>query len=70
MHPNKHIREAIQQAIDRGWRYDAGGKRHRKGTLLCHQASRDGCKIAIYGTPSNPENHAKQIRYKVLQCPH
>ena len=43
-HKNKHIREAVNYAMDRGWRRVTGGpRRHIWGTLYCPHADRDGC---------------------------
>lgn len=48
-HQNKHIREAIEYAESCGWRYEEGGKGHKKGTLFC-QYGHPGCKFFVYGT--------------------
>ncbi|MFH5804385.1 hypothetical protein [Alienimonas sp. DA493] len=70
-HPNKHIREAIEYALSRGWRLEkAGGSSHNWGTLLCGAGSRGGCIQRVYSTPRSPENHANDIRKKVDRCPH
>lgn len=68
-HPNKEIREAIQYALDRGWRLTSSTG-HVWGQLWCPEASRDGCIIRVFSTPQNPENHARQIRHRVDRCPH
>ncbi len=68
-HPNKHIRDAIKYAEDCGWTYLEGGKSHKKGTLLCPHGH-GGCRVAVYGTPRNPENHAAYIRREVDKCCH
>jgi hypothetical protein len=67
-HPNKHIREAIEYALEQGWNYEEGGKSHRKGTLLCPYGH-GGCMFFVYGTPRIPENTAKRIRRDVDNCP-
>ena len=42
-HPNKHIREAVDYALDHGWRLrKAGPRAHIWGLLLCPRAARDG----------------------------
>jgi hypothetical protein len=69
-HPNKHIEEAVAYAESKGWRVNMSKKGHCWATLLCPQEDRDGCRMIVYSTPRNPENHAKQIRRKVDRCPH
>lgn len=70
-HPNKHIREAIEYAVARGFRViKAGPRAHEWGHLYCTEASREGCRIAVFSTPRNAETHAKRIRRAVDQCPH
>lgn len=70
-HPNKHIRAAIQMAVDSGWRLiEAGGQAHIFGVLYCPAGDRGGCRRAVHSTPRNPENHAKQILRKVNRCQH
>jgi hypothetical protein len=32
--------------------------------------TREGCIIAVWSTPRNPENHARQITRLVDSCPH
>lgn len=68
-HPNKHIREAITEALTRGWRVTMS-QGHIWGQLWCPEQSRDGCIIRVFSTPRNPENHAKFIRRRVEACPH
>jgi hypothetical protein len=68
-HPNKHIREAIEEAEDQGWRFvKAGPRAHIYGTLFCPTAG--GCIKFVHSTPRNPEAHAKDIRRAVKRCPH
>jgi hypothetical protein len=70
-HPNKHIREAIEYAIGRGWRLKkASGMAHEWGRLFCPHGERDGCMQGVYSTPRSAENHAKRIRRAVDRCPH
>ena len=68
-HQNKHIREAIEYAVDSGWVYVEGGKSHTKGTLFC-PGGRGACIFFVYGTPQSPETHARQIRRAVDNCSH
>ena len=70
-HPNKEIRAAVDYALANGWRLvEAGSHSHIWGTLLCSHADRSGCRKAVYCTPRNPQNHAKDIRRAVDGCPH
>lgn len=70
-HPNKHIRQAIAYAVDRGWRVvKASGRAHIWGELLCPLRTRDGCIIRVFSTPRNPERHARRIRREVDDCSH
>ena len=43
---------------------------HAWGQLLCAHQDRDGCRISIWSTPRDPENHARQIRRVVNRCTH
>ena len=70
-HPNKQIREAVDYALDQGWRLrKAGPRAHIWGLLFCPRADRDGCRLAVLSTPRVPEHHARQIRRVVARCPH
>jgi len=70
-HPNKHIREAIDYAIQRGWTLKKSGSRaHTWGMLYCRLRDREGCRRAVYSTPRVPEAHAKDIRRAVDRCSH
>ena len=68
-HPNKHIREAVEEALKQGWRLvPSGGSAWAR--LLCPRAGRDGQIITVYSTPRSPEGHAKYISRRMRQCPH
>lgn len=70
-HPNKHIREAVNYALEHGWRLlKAGPRAHVWGTLLCPFRGREGCRQQVFSTPRVPENHAARIRRVVDHCPH
>jgi hypothetical protein len=69
-HPNKHVEDAVVYAEDNGWRCNMSERGHCWAILLCPQQARDGCRMSVNSTPRNPENHAKQIRRKVDNCPH
>lgn len=68
-HSNKHIREVIEIAIERGWRVvKSGGQAHAWGKLYCPAGERGGCIIAVYSTPRNPQNHAKYLLREMDKC--
>jgi hypothetical protein len=70
-HKNKHIRAAVNYALERGWRLEVRGPHaHAWGVLYCPLRSREGCQKAVYGTPRIPEAHAKDIRRAVDGCTH
>jgi len=70
-HPNKHIRAAIDYALDRGWVLrKAAGRAHVWGVLYCARHDRTGCMRQVYSTPRIPEAHARDIRRAVNRCPH
>ena len=70
-HPNKHIRDAIADAVAKGRRLVKSGPRaHAGGRLYCPVHARGGCIITVYGTPRVPENPAGYIRRSVDACPH
>lgn len=68
-HPDKHVEEAIQYAESLGWRVlmSAG---HAWGHLYCPLQEREGCRVSIWSTPRDGENHARQIVRKIEACPH
>lgn len=68
-HPNKHIREAIEYAEDKGWRFvKANARAHSYGKLLCQFGHVD-CQVWVYSTPRDPQGHARRLRRKVETCP-
>ena len=68
-HPNKEIAAAVRYATDRSWtlRLTRG---HAWGRLFCPGGSRGDCRLSVWSTPRDPENHAKQIRRQVDRCAH
>ena len=70
-HKNKHIQDAIEYALARGWRLKVAGPRaHIWGTLYCPMQDRTGCLARVFSTPRVPEAHAADIRRTVDQCEH
>jgi len=70
-HPNKHIRPAVEYALSHSWTLRKSGPRaHIWGRLYCPRQDRDGCSKAVYSTPKDGEDHAKDIRRAVDRCTH
>ena len=70
-HPDKHIEAAIVYAESLGWRVEKSSARaHSWGKLLCPLTTRDGCRVLVWSTPRDCENHARHITQKVDQCEH
>jgi hypothetical protein len=70
-HPNKHIRAAVEYALEHGWNLQKSSARaHTWGRLFCAYEERGGCIRSVYSTPRVPESHAKDIRRAVDRCPH
>lgn len=67
-HPNKEIEAAVQWAEARGWVVHMSTG-HAWGRLYCPFSSRDGCRVSVWSTPRNAQNHAKGIRRAVSRCP-
>ena len=66
-HTEKEVEAALLFAERQGWRikYPAA----HWGVLLCPEATRDGCKISVSGTPRNAGHEARRITM-VRRCPH
>lgn len=68
-HPNKHIQEAIDYAISKGWVIvESGNSAHAYAKLRCGTGGHREHMMSIWSTPGNPENHAKQITRMVDRC--
>ena len=64
-------RDTGSPSVRRGRRMDGEEKRakaHAWGTMRCGHGHKT-CWMAVYSTPRNPQNHAKQIERKVAACP-
>lgn len=68
-HPDKHIEAAVQYAETLGWRFELSNG-HAWGKLRCPLQARDGCRISVWSTPRDAENHARHIRRELDHCPH
>lgn len=70
-HPNKEIEGALQYAESLGWEVKKAGKSsHAWGRVYCPHGGREGCLFSVWSTPRSPQNHARQIRRNVDNCPH
>jgi hypothetical protein len=52
---HKDVRAAVKEAVLAGWRLITQGDGH-------YRLVKDGRKVPVYGTPSNPSGHAESIR--------
>lgn len=68
-HKQKELESVVAYAESLGWRV-VMGTGHAWAYLYCPRADRSGCKVGVWSTPKNPENHARQIRRQVDSCPH
>ncbi|MDI3438444.1 hypothetical protein QLG07_03125 [Erwinia sp. V90_4] len=66
-HPNKHIRAAIEYALNRGWIFHPASG-HAFGRLKCSIPEHQQHQMSVWSTPAVPEHHASQIRRKVDSC--
>lgn len=68
-HPNKHIRAAIEYALERGWLFSPGGhSAHCFGRLRCGLAEHRDHMMSIWSTPAVPLHHARQNMRVVDRC--
>ncbi len=59
-HPNKEIRQAIEYAIEQGWRFEMGGS-HCFGQIYCSFRQRGGCRKSVDSTPRNAHKSCTAI---------
>ncbi len=67
-HQKKEVNEAIEYALQRGFRLRKGA--HAAYVLLCPLATRDGEWMSINSTPRVSRDHADAIVKFVDNCPH
>ena len=67
--PHKEIEKVVAYAESIGWRFVCGSG-HAWAYLYCPKNDRSGCKVGVWSTPKNPENHARHIHRQVDSCPH
>lgn len=68
-HKHKEIEKVVKYAASLGWRVREGSG-HVWAYLYCPRADRSGCKVGVWSTPKNPEDHARKVRRQVDSCPH
>lgn len=67
-HPNKHIRKAIEYAIENGWDVEeSGNSAHAFCRIKCLVGHSEH-QMSIWSTPKEPENFAKRIIHVVKKC--
>ena len=66
-HPNKEIEAVVAYAESKHWTW---WKMGHWGRLFCPLADREGCQVAVNGTPRNPEGHARLVKRAIDRCPH
>ena len=75
-HPKKDVEDALRELEDLGWLVEEakGGRAHAWGSVKCPAnkmgACRSGiyCRMAVFSTPRNPENHARGLIRKAEGC--
>jgi hypothetical protein len=68
-HSNKHIREALKYAEQRGWTIrKSSGRAHSWVVIYCSHGHRE-CWMSIYSTPKNPEKHAATFEKPWIVAP-
>lgn len=68
-HPKPAVENAVCYAEALGWRVTHPAS-HAWGRLFCPEASRSGCIVSVWSTPSNEDNHARQLRRFIDRCDH
>ena len=71
-HPNQDIEKALRYAESKGWQV-CKRSGHAWGRMYCpfnDESCRCGefCVTSIWGTPRNPQNHARQLMRVVDKC--
>jgi len=67
-HPKKEVEHALKFAEDLGWVVEPKARTtHAWGIMRCPTGED---REAIWSTPRNQGDHAKQIRRAVIRCPH
>lgn len=66
-HPNKEVSDAIEYALQAGWRMVASSG-HVYCKLYCPAGQRGACIVKVASTPQNAGNHARRIMRLVDSC--
>lgn len=75
-HPVKEIEAALAALESRGWAVEEakGRSAHAWGFVLCPANAKDACRsgvfcrMSVWGTPRNPEHHARELLRKAQGC--
>lgn len=75
-HPSKEIENALRELEALGWMVEEakGRSAHSWGFVLCprnmQSDCRSGvfCRMSIWSTPTNPQNHARELLRKAEGC--
>src|SRR5215471_11500968 len=65
-HPKKDVEQALRFAEASGWTVLEVHRGHRWGLVTCGS----GCGRAIFCTPREAGDHARDVRRAVTRCPH
>ena len=68
-HSKKELEAVVEYAEQQGWDV-LPGKRHAKFKLRCKHHDRDGCKVSVWSTPADVDDHARDVRRAIDRCPH
>lgn len=68
-HSKKELEAVVEYAEQQGWDV-LPGKRHAKFKLRCKHHDRDGCKVSVWSTPADVDDHARNVRRAIDRCPH
>lgn len=68
-HPYKEVEAAVQFAESHDWSFTKR-QGHVWARLYCPHHNTDCCRISVWSTPRNGDDHARDIRREVLRCDH
>lgn len=69
-HPKKDIEKALRVAEEHGWTVMPTASGHRWGEMVCSHHGPRACRVSVWSTPKNPDDHANRLRRRVRNCPH
>lgn len=65
-HPKKEVERALRYCEGSGWEVETTASGHSWGAARCGM----GCRVSVWSTPKNQDNHARVIRRAADKCPH